>query len=136
MFEKERCAKCHEPPLYTNNRLVPVPGFDVPKEHRELYDIQRKKVGTDPTLSLTTRRGTGYYKVPSLRGVWYRGPFTHDGSIATLEDWFDPKRLEKDYVPTGWRGPDGGPRPIVGHEFGLDLSAEDKRALIAFLKTL
>ena len=34
-------------------------------------------------------RGTGYYKVPSLKGVWYRGPFEHNASIATLEDWFD-----------------------------------------------
>jgi len=25
---------------------------------------------------------------------------------------------------------------VPGHEFGLDLSAEDKRTLIAFLKTL
>ena len=34
----------------------------------------------------------GFYKVPSLKGVWYRGPFTDDGLIATLEDWFDPAR--------------------------------------------
>ena len=136
VFAAEGCAKCHKPPLYTNNRLVAVPGFDVPAEHRELYDIMRQRIGTDPTLSLTTRRGTGYYKVPSLLGVWYRGPFTHDGSIATLEDWFDPERLENDYVPTGWRGPAEGPRPILGHEFGLDLSAENRKALIAFLMTL
>jgi cytochrome c peroxidase len=49
-------------------------------------------IGTDPRSALTTRRGTGYYKVPSLKGVWYRGPFEHNGSIATLEDWFDPKK--------------------------------------------
>jgi hypothetical protein len=41
--------------------------------------------------------------VASLRGVWYRGPFEHNGSVATLEDWFDPKRLRDDYVPTGFR---------------------------------
>jgi len=50
-------------------------------------------VGTDPDLSLKTRRGTGYYKAPSLKGVWYRGPFEHNGSVLTLEDWFDPRRL-------------------------------------------
>jgi len=38
---------------------------------------------------MLTRKGTGYYKVPSLRGLWYRGPYEHDGSVATLEDWFD-----------------------------------------------
>ncbi len=37
------------------------------------YDVLRVSVGTDPRLTLQTRRGTGYYKVPSLKGVWYRG---------------------------------------------------------------
>jgi cytochrome c peroxidase len=30
-----------------------------------------------------------YYKVPSLKGVWYRGPFEHNGSVATFEDSLD-----------------------------------------------
>ena len=94
------------------------------------------RVGTDPTLTLTTRRGTGYYKVPSLKGVWYRGPFEHNGSVATLEDWFDPRRLRDDYVPPGFIGHNRKTRAVKGHEFGLALAAEDKRALIAFLKTL
>jgi hypothetical protein len=94
-------------------------------------------VGTDPTLALKTRRGTGYYKVPSLKGVWYRGPLEHSGSVATLEDWFDPRRLRDDYVPTGFKGGGGvKTRAVKGHEFGLKLSAEDRKALIAFLKTL
>ena len=67
--------------------------------------------------------------MPSLKGVWYRGPFEHNGSVATLEDWFDPRRLRDDYVPTGWKGY-GVKTAVKGHEFGLELSAEDKRALI------
>ena len=93
-------------------------------------------IGTDPSLALTTRRGTGYYKVPSLKGVWYRGPFEHNGSVMSLEDWFDPKRLRDDYVPTGFKGYGVKPRAVKGHEFGLKLSPRDKQALIAFLKTL
>jgi len=76
-------------------------------------------------------------KVPSLLGVWYRGPFEHTGSVATLEDWFDPRRLRDDYVPTGWKGPPGTKtRAVKGHEFGLDLSPAERKALIAFLLTL
>src|SRR6185436_13320004 len=75
VFEHKGCAGCHTPPLYTNNALVAV-----------------DDVRTDPRLALQTRRGTGYYKIPSLKGVWYRGPFEHNGSVATLEDWFDPRR--------------------------------------------
>src|SRR4030095_1529870 len=61
-------------------------------------------VGTDPGLALKTRKGTGLYKVPSLKGVWYRGLLSHDGSVATLEDWFDLARLRVDYIPRGFKG--------------------------------
>jgi hypothetical protein len=69
-------------------------------------------------------------------GVWYRGPFEHNGSVARVEDWFDPRRLRDDYVPTGISGYGVSTRAIKGHEFGVRLSAEDKAALITFLKTL
>jgi len=62
--------------------------------------------------------------VPSLLGVWYRGPFEHSGSCATLEDWFNPARIDNNYVPTrlrpamagqaGWRGPLTAPKPGEG----------------------
>jgi hypothetical protein len=108
----------------------------VPADHRTRFDVLPFSIGTDPTLTLKTRRGTGYYKVPSLRGVWYRGPFEHNVSVATLEDWFDPRRLRDDYVPTGFKGAGVKTRAVKGHEFGLNLSPEDRRALIAFVKTL
>jgi hypothetical protein len=136
VFDREGCASCHPPPLYTNNKLTPVDGFTVPEAHRRQFDVLQRSVGTDPTLALATRRGTGYYKIPSLKGLWYHGPFEHNGSVATLEDWFDPRRLRDDYVPTGWKGYGVRTRAVKGHEFGLTMSAEDKRALIAFLKTL
>jgi hypothetical protein len=136
VFEREGCATCHTPPLYTNNKLTPAEGFQIPPAHLKLFDISSVSVRTDPTLALRTRRGTGYYKVPSLKGLWYRNMFPHDGSCATLEDWFDPARLRDDYVPTGFKGYGVERRAVPGHEFGLRLSADDKRALIAFLKTL
>jgi hypothetical protein len=136
VFQREGCANCHTPPLYTNNKLTPVAGFTPPPDDLERLDVMPISVGTDPSLALNTRRGTGYYKVPSLKGVWYRGPFEHSGSVATLEDWFDPKRLRDDYVPTGFKGYGVKTRSVKGHEFGLKLSSEDKKALIAFLKTL
>jgi hypothetical protein len=136
VFEDEGCSTCHEPPLYTNNKLTRAPGFTIPDDHRERFDVMTRSVGTDPELALRTRRGTGYYKVPSLRGVWYRGMFGHSGWAATLEDWFDPRRLRDDYVPTGWKPFGARTYPVKGHEFGLELSDGDRRALIAFLKTL
>jgi len=136
VFERERCGNCHTPPLYTNNRLTPAPGFKIPAEHLTKYDIVRTSVGTDPEFTMRTRRGTGYYKVPSLKGVWYRSMFGHNGWCATLEDWFDPRRLRDDYVPTGFKPFDRATFPVNGHRYGLDLADADRRALIAFLKTL
>lgn len=136
VFAREGCGRCHTPPVYTNNKLVPAPGFKVPENHKLADDILPVPVGTDGDVTLNTRRGTGYYIVPSLKGVWYRGPFEHSGSVATLEDWFDSGRLRVDYVRTGWKSPSRTKGAVQGHEFGLDLPADDKRALIAFLKTL
>jgi hypothetical protein len=132
----EACDVCHTPPLYTNNMLTPVAGFKVSDQDRVTYDVMNMSVDTDFNLALYTRRGTGYYKIPSLKGLWYRGPFEHNGSVATLEDWFDPRRLRDDYVPTGFRGYGVRTRAVKGHEYGLSLSAEERKALIAFLKTL
>jgi hypothetical protein len=136
VFRRELCDRCHQPPLYTNNMLMPVEGFEVPEEHRRTYRIMAETIDTDAGLTLKTRRGTGYYKVPSLRGVWYRTMFGHDGSCATLEDWFDPRRIQEDYRPTGFRGYKVERRAVPGHEFGLGLEEGDRTALIAFLKTL
>ena len=138
VFADEGCAKCHDPKQgFTNNKLIAAPGFVVPPDHPERANIMNRRVNTDGKMTLTTRRGTGFYKVPSLLGVWYRGPFEHNGSVATLEDFFDPHRLDADYVPTGWKGPFGTKtRAVKGHEFGLDLPQDEVAALIAYLKTL
>ena len=138
MDSGNRCATCHDPKQgFTNNKLTLASGFVVPADHPEKAHIMPRSVGTDPAFALLTRKGTGFYKVPTLLGLWYRGPFEHNGSCATLEDWFDPRRLRDDYVPTGWKGPPGTKtRAVKGHEFGLDLSADERTALIAFLRTL
>jgi hypothetical protein len=116
--------------------LTPADGFDVPETHRQQYDILEISVGTDPSYTLKTRRGTGYYKVPSLKGIWYRRPFLHNGSLAQLDDLLDARRLRADYVPTGFRGAGMTTKTVQEHEFGLALAAPDRAALLAFLKTL
>jgi len=136
VFEGQRCDMCHTPPLYTNNKLTPAAGFKPPSDHPLASDIMEISVDTDPHLAMNTRKGTGLYKVPSLKGVWYRGLFNHDGSVASLEEWFDPARLQETFVPSGFKGYKVTTRAVPGHPFGLDLSADEKAALIAFLKTL
>lgn len=133
LFAREKCANCHTPPLYTNNQLIAADGFEPPAG---AVDVIPVRIGVDPRYALETHKGTGYYKVPSLKGVWYRGPFGHNGPAATLEDWFDPARLDRGYIPTGFKGYDGKTRSVPGHRFGLRLSSAERNDLIAFLKTL
>ena len=120
VFSREGCNACHTAPIYTNNTLTPALGFSVPSDHLKRYAIINRSVGTDPELAMRTRKGTGYYKVPSLKGAWYRGPFQHAGAVKTLEEWFDPARINT----------------VPGHPFGLTLTPGDRRALIAFIETL
>ena len=135
VFEREDCAKCHTPPLYTSNKLTIAEGYRLPADLPASLDVLRKTVGTDSGLALKTRKGTGYYKVPSLRGVWYRGRYLHDGAAATLEEMFDPGRLLDSHVRGGW-GPLGEKtRAIKGHDFGLELTPEERVQLIAFRRT-
>jgi hypothetical protein len=137
LFRSLGCERCHTPPLYTNNKLTPVDGFTVPPNHPDRENAIEMSLGTDPGLALATRRGTGFYKVPSLKGLWYRGPLQHSGELATLEEFFDPRRLGDDFVSQGgFRLPGSASGAVRGHAIGLRISPEERRDLIAFLKTL
>lgn len=136
VFIQQGCVSCHTPPLYTNNKLTPVDGYEPPAAHLKTYDIFNISVETDPGLSLYSRRGSGYYKIPSLIGAWNRTAFLHDGHLKTLEDMFDPARLSPNYIPTYFK-PLGVERmAVLGHPFGMELGADDKKALVAFIKSL
>ena len=136
IFRREGCVNCHVPPNYTSAKLTHAQGWAPPAAHPNADDILPVSVGTDPGLALKTRKGTGLYKIPSLRGVWYRPRLLHDASITSLEEMFDPARLSADYEPKGWNPPGVTKRAVPGHVFGLSLSADDRRALLAFLRSL
>jgi hypothetical protein len=136
IFAREGCVSCHTPPLYTNNKVTLAQGFTPPADRPSAIDVLPISVGTDPGLALRTRKGTGYYKVPSLKGVWYRGHYLHDGAVGSLEEMFDPARLRETHVPGGWLMPGTTTRAIAGHPFGLALQPSEREQLIAFLRTL
>ena len=94
------CAGCHQPPTYAGG-IVPLDA-----------------IGTDPRVGQSADRGTGGYRIPSLRAVATRGRLLHDGSVADLRALFDPART------------------VPGHRFGLALARDDRDALLAFLATL
>jgi cytochrome c peroxidase len=66
----------------------------------------------------------GAFKTPTLRDVGRRGPYMHDGSLATLEDVID-------YYDRG-----GNQNPYMDENIvPLHLSEAEKKALLAFLRT-
>jgi cytochrome c553 len=93
--------------------------------------IDATEVGTDPATARSVERGTGAYRVPSLRGLGDRGALLHDGAAASVRGLFDPERLSPGYT-AGRRGAG----PVAGHRYGLDLPSPQRAALVAYLATL
>lgn len=136
VFAREECGACHAPPNYTTGKLTLAHGWTPPSNHPNGADIMMRSIGTDPGAALKTRKGTGFYRIPTLRGAWARRLLLHDGSLTSLGELFDSTRLNPDYQPKGWNPPGVTRRAVPGHLFGLSLNPEDKAALIAFLRTL
>ena len=70
------------------------------------------------------------FKVPTLRNVALTAPYMHDGRFATLEE------VVEHYNGKLHRSQTLDPNLAKHPESGLGLSADDKAALVAFLKTL
>ena len=75
-------------------------------------------IGTPDAVGRSPSRGTGTWRVPSLRGVGTRGQLFSAGDVPDLQTLLDPDRL------------------MPGHRFGLDLDDADRAALLAFLQAL
>lgn len=107
------------------------------------------------------RKTNGYANMP-LDGIWLRSPYLHNGSVPTLMDLLQPSNQRPS---TFYRGNDlfdqekvgfvsnqakaygrplflfdntvagNGNQGHEGYEYGTELSTEDKRALVEYLKT-
>ncbi len=112
---KARCSVCHQGPNFTDERFhnTGVAWLDA-----AFADSGRQVVTGRP-------RDLGAFKTPTLREVAKTAPYMHDGSLATLEEvitFYD-------------RG--GNANPYLDEELRpLHLTAEEKAALLAFLKAL
>lgn len=72
----------------------------------------------------------GRFKTPSLRNVELTAPYMHDGRFATLEE------VVAHYDHGVQRAANLDPNLAKHPRTGLALSADDQRALVAFLRTL
>jgi len=111
------CFHCHGGNLLSNHQFM-----NNGLEERA-GDLGRQEV----TKSAADR---GKFKVPSLRNVALTAPYMHDGRFATLAE------VVAHYNGPLYRSATLDPNLAKHPEAGLNLSAEDQAALVAFLKTL
>ena len=92
-----QCASCHDPKAGYSGRLVEAAVLPT----------------SDPLAAMSSNRGTGSYRTPSLIGVSRGGPYLHDSSAPSLA-----ALLER------------------GHPFGSPLTESERDDLSSFLNTL
>jgi cytochrome c peroxidase len=109
------CFHCHGGPLFTLNQFINIglPGSDA---------------GQGAVTKLIADQGK--FRTPSLRNVEITGPYMHDGRFRTLEAVID--HYDHGIQRNAQLDPNLAKHPTTG----MKLRAEDKAALIAFLKTL
>ena len=79
----------------------------------------------------------GKFKVPSLRNIELTAPYMHDGRFATLEqvvEFYNSGVVGNPNLSPPLRNPPGSPN--AGQPRRLNLTAQERAALVAFLKTL
>jgi Cytochrome c len=140
LFDRH-CAECHASDGKSHGHEIPI-----------------AEIGTDRELA--NRRNAGGYIAGSLDGLWMRGPYLHNGSVPSVGDLF---KLPAQRPATFYRGnnllnqQDLGfvsdlaqekglhfaffdtrqpGNSNTGHTYGTELSDEDKKAILEYLKTL
>lgn len=127
VFQRSGCSTCHTVgagfAAFTDNSFRNT-GIEWSRLNGALGPV--KRLPDEGRYEVTGRTGDRRaFRVPSLRNVGLTAPYMHDGSLATLSDvvdWYD----------TG-AGHDPHRDPALRP---LNLSAEDKARLVAFLQSL
>jgi len=114
---KQKCASCHAGELFTDrsyrNNGLTIQGDDAGRYRITEQESDRYK-----------------FRVPSLRNVAVTGPYMHDGRFYTLEAVLD-------HYAAGVQGtPNLDPLLTNNGQRGIALSTDEKRQVVAFLKTL
>ncbi|MBL9117204.1 MAG: cytochrome C peroxidase [Verrucomicrobiaceae bacterium] len=100
------CFHCHGGTLFTNHGI------------------------TNNGLKELSPRDRGKFKTPSLRNIALTAPYMHDGRFTTLEE------VIEHYSSGVQRNPDLDPNLAKHPATGIQLNAEEKKALVSFLRTL
>jgi hypothetical protein len=159
---ESKCASCHGGPE-GDKRLYSVAEVGTDPHRAELFTDKQAEgfnkflaeleaVGYEPPKEFGVR-STGKYWAATLNGVWARSPYLHNGSVRTMQELLmapgqrakEFHRGSQEYDPNQMGYTDAGAYVFdtagegnsnLGHDYGTKLTAEQKRELIEFLKTL
>ena len=162
VFE-ENCASCHSFGSAKVGQVIPVTEIKTDPNRVNHWTIAASdgmnSYAENYPWDFDEFRNTDGYVAPALDGIWAKAPYLHNGSVPTLKDLLEkesdrPKQFYRGYdlydpnnvgfistkeaatessflVDTAIEG-----NGNEGHDFGTDLKARDKDALVEYLKTL
>ncbi|MBX7099312.1 MAG: c-type cytochrome [Myxococcaceae bacterium] len=154
-LQQGRCVSCHTvsqtSALFTDGHFHNI-NVGFPRIEKDVVEMATafstaKKKGENVDVAVLANKNTsdlgrfavddrwaalGSFKTPTLRNIELTAPYMHDGSLKTLEEVVEHysnggKLKETDPEPSGFLS--GGIRP-------LNLTADQKKDLVAFLKSL
>jgi hypothetical protein len=159
---ESKCASCHGGPE-SDKRLYSIVEVGTDPHRAEMFTEKQAEgfnkflaeleaVGYEPPKEFGVR-STGKYWAATLGGVWARSPFLHNGSVRTMQDLLTAPaqraksfhRGSQEYDANQMGYTDGGlyvfdtageGNSNSGHDYGTKLTAEQKRELMEYLKTL
>ncbi len=139
---KLRCFRCHGGFNFSSGSVTAQEPHRLTEFHNTgLYNVKGSTTYPKPNVGTyehtKKKEDVGMFKAPSLRNIALTGPYMHDGSIATLEEVID-------HYAAGGRTISTGPHKGIGRDNpnksnlvqGFEISNEDRKALIAFLRSL
>jgi hypothetical protein len=158
------CASCHAFGSEKIGTVVPIEEIKTDPARLNSYTYETNSnqntlfAGT-PYRFTKFRKTNGYANHP-LDGLWLRAPYLHNGSVPTVRDLLEPADRRP---PTFYRGNDlidaqklGFVSDVAsdkqgqyflydtklpgnsnsGHDYGTDLAASEKEAIVEYLKTM
>ncbi len=110
--EKSNCTACHAGANFTDEKYHNIGvGMDAQSPDLGRYEVTKDE------------KDKGAFKTPTIRNVEFSAPYMHDGSQKTLEEVVE------------WYAKGGHPNPWLSDKIKkLDLTAQDKADLVAFMK--
>lgn len=140
--EKAECFHCHgsfnfnDQVVHASTRVL-----ELPFSNTGLYNIGGTGAFPEFNRGVFELSGLpkdmGMFRAPSLRNVEVTAPYTHDGSIETLEGMLDFYAAGGRNITSGPHAGDGRRNPLKSDLIALiNLDVQEKADIVAFLKTL